>query len=165
MGLKNKWPPLGIALGAGKTDVARLLLEHGADPNGQDDGGWSVLLEAVDKNELEIVRLLLEKGADPNHKEPDGWTAVHMAAWSETPDALRLLLETEGCRTDMATDTLDTPLHEAARKGRTKNVELLLEKGADINAKNAEGKTPLARAKEEGHEETAAVLRRHGGAE
>jgi hypothetical protein len=54
-----------------------------------------------------------------------------------------------------------TPLHYAARGGRNEIAELLISKGADVNAKNDEGKTPLDRAKYK--PETAALLRKHGG--
>lgn len=37
----------------------------------------------------------------------------------------------------------DTPLHDAAANGHFKLVKLLVEKGADIHAKNSKGKTPL----------------------
>ena len=52
-----------------------------------------------------------------------------------------------------------TPLHETARSGRKEVVELLIAKGADVNAKDVDGKTPLNSA--EG--ETADLLRKHGG--
>lgn len=37
----------------------------------------------------------------------------------------------------------DTPLHDAAVNGHVKIAKLLVERGADINAKNSKGKTPL----------------------
>ena len=42
-------------------------------------------------------------------------------------------------------------------------VQLLLAKGADVNAKDREGKTPVDRAQQTGHKELADLLRRHGG--
>jgi len=41
-------------------------------------------------------------------------------------------------------------------------VEVLLAKGADVNAKDKEGKTPLRRALAEGHKFMADLLRKHG---
>lgn len=37
----------------------------------------------------------------------------------------------------------ETPLHDAAMNGHTKLVKLLVEKGADVHAKNSKGKTPI----------------------
>jgi len=55
-----------------------------------------------------------------------------------------------------------TPLHEAAASGCKEIVELLVTKGADVNA-NIGGWTPLHLAVDEGHTEIAELLREHGG--
>jgi ankyrin repeat protein len=55
-----------------------------------------------------------------------------------------------------------TPLHEAAASGHKEIVEVLVTKGADVNA-NIGGWTPLHLAVDEGHTETADLLRNHGG--
>ena len=52
-----------------------------------------------------------------------------------------------------------TPLHDAASMGHKEIVELLLAKGANVNAKNNYGNTPLDLASGE----TANFLRKHGG--
>ena len=51
------------------------------------------------------------------------------------------------------------PLHEAAGWGHKEVVELLIAKGADVNAKDAEGKTPL----DSGTGAISSLLRKHGG--
>ena len=56
-----------------------------------------------------------------------------------------------------------TPLHETARSGRKEVVELLIANGADVNAKNRNGDTPLDSAIKDKHTETADILRKHGG--
>jgi ankyrin repeat protein len=52
-----------------------------------------------------------------------------------------------------------TPLHEAASWGQKGNIELLIANGANVNAKDEVGKTPLDSATSE----TADLLRKHGG--
>ena len=52
-------------------------------------------------------------------------------------------------------------LHEAAYWDHKEIAELLITKGADVNAKTKRGETPLDQAKR--HPETAALLRKHGG--
>ena len=66
-----------------------------------------------------------------------------------------------------------TPLHAAARKGLKKVVELLIHEGADVNAKDDDGDTPLDLALsaweddspevKAAKKETADLLRKHGG--
>ena len=56
-----------------------------------------------------------------------------------------------------------TPLHFAAFPGQKEIAELLIAKGADVNAKIEDGKTPLDLAIHLKRTETAALLRKHGG--
>lgn len=55
---------------------------------------------------------------------------------------------------------LSTPLHLAVKKNLTEETELLLAAKADVNAKDAEGKTPFDYAEGEVKE----LLKKHGGA-
>ncbi|SVC90659.1 uncharacterized protein METZ01_LOCUS343513, partial [marine metagenome] len=56
-----------------------------------------------------------------------------------------------------------TPLHFAAFRGRKEVAELLINEGADVNAKNQAGATPLDKAIEKNRDETVNLLRKHGG--
>ena len=57
----------------------------------------------------------------------------------------------------------ETPLHEVAGVGRVEFAILLLEHGADINARGDEGKTPLTVALDNKQTEMADFLRSRGG--
>lgn len=66
--------PLGAAAQAGKATTLRLLLEHGADPNGCDPDHFAytpLKVAAGRSRAAECVRLLLEYGADPDHAWPN----------------------------------------------------------------------------------------------
>ena len=56
-----------------------------------------------------------------------------------------------------------TPLHIAANKSHKETIELLIAKGADVNAKDKSGNTPLYTAVRRKRTKTAALLRKHGG--
>jgi tetratricopeptide (TPR) repeat protein len=54
-------------------------------------------------------------------------------------------------------------LHEAATRGNTDVAKLLIEKGADVNAKDYHNYTPAVVAEENKHPELAAMIRKQGG--
>jgi len=56
-----------------------------------------------------------------------------------------------------------TPLHPAVGGGYKEIVELLIAKGADVNAKYVDGETPLDAAEQERHTGIANLLRKHSG--
>ncbi len=55
------------------------------------------------------------------------------------------------------------PLHLAVAKGHKEIAELLIAKGADVNAKDEDGETPLDATSVFNKTETADLLRKHGG--
>ena len=56
-----------------------------------------------------------------------------------------------------------TPLHDACSEGHKEIVELLISKGAVLNAKDQDGKTPLDKAEHQERTKIADLLRKHGG--
>lgn len=86
--------PLIAALqGKNSTEVALLLLEHGADPNSTDDMEMSALGYAVHHDDLVVGRRLLELGADPTWPDREGPVFIERAIWNQNHAMVALLLE------------------------------------------------------------------------
>ena len=76
----------------GHFDVAKLLLEHGADTETCNDNGQTPIAGAAYKGDLPMVRLLLEHGAHVEGMAPDGKTALMFAAMFNRTEVVSLLL-------------------------------------------------------------------------
>lgn len=129
-------------------DVARTLLEAGADPNARDDHAQTPLLRALpygkddaeqEQRALEIIDLLRSAGAKAPSDVKDARAAVFRMG---SPRLYQELLDA-GAPID-ARDAIDaTPLHRAAANGDGPIAELLLTRGAEVNALDGLGRTPL----------------------
>jgi ankyrin repeat protein len=134
--------------------------------------------------EVVMTKDLLAAGADPNMAAKDGTTPLMLAAGIRLdlgglrPDSEESSASDDGRHaTELATalldagadakavnDAGDTALHGAAAKGWRSLIELLVKRGADVNAKNKRGQTPLAVVPRPhpGGQNTADVLRSLG---
>jgi ankyrin repeat protein len=79
--------PLHSAAAGRHGEIVRLLLEHGADPNARQDGGFTPLHAAAQNDDRESVEALLAAGADPALVSDDGKRPADLAG-----EAVRELL-------------------------------------------------------------------------
>ncbi|CAB0028972.1 unnamed protein product [Trichogramma brassicae] len=97
-----------------------------------------------------LARLLLRRGADPSLANAEGSTPLHLACTNhdDDVDSLRILFEirdesNQEARIDARDNEGNTPLFLALCHSNGRSAEFLLSRGADPNAANDEGRTPL----------------------
>jgi uncharacterized protein len=149
-----------VSLCAYHGDVAAIkhLLAHGAK---LETIGARPLFNAAFFGHHRLCQFLIEQGYDPNVTEPDtGETALHAATSKlerESHDETLRVLLAAGANPNAATtpgvitsclmrDCLtkgETPLHRAAAFGNNVSIKLLLDAGAVIDGKDANGETAL----------------------
>lgn len=126
--------PLRLAIRNRHADVARILLEHGADPNKRYFFGSEINL--VSPLDLEFLRLLLTFGAHPETRDRAGLTPLMKAArLPQGMDSVLLLLSFGADVNAMTDERHDyrTVLHYAVLSGNLETVNLLLKQGARVN--------------------------------
>ncbi|KNG86706.1 putative ankyrin repeat domain [Aspergillus nomiae NRRL 13137] len=108
------------------------------------------------------VEALLQKGANIECKSEDGCTALAYAARMEHDDVLMLLFEKGSDQKFKGTEYDQEQLLIAAEVGYSGFVNLLLERGTDLECKDYNNNTPLGIAACKGHENVARLLLEKG---
>lgn len=166
----------------------RLLVDRGADVNARSDEGRTALaIAAAQRTPLAVLQVLLDRGARPNDATRSGdFSTLALAARTANVDAMALLIDRgakepgagavywaflttcDSC-IDLALKViskqgLDAALSQMVRRDDPAAVRLLLERGADANARDARGNTALigAAASEFVRPDTVALLLSHG---
>jgi ankyrin repeat protein len=151
---------LYVAAEKNQIDKINFLLDNGADVNIRNERGATPLNAACDKNALVAVQLLIDRGADVNTRTNRGNTPLSCAASGKGCTLVNTYaFNTTYDFTNVAEILLDNgadvnllnPLLIAARAGNVKMVQLLLAKGANINATDAEGRNVLQIAEQQGY--------------
>ena len=154
---------LSKAAQEGYQSIVELLLDKSADVNGQDHDGRTALDLAALMGFRSVVELLLENGADVNARDPFGDAALPILVHLDDASMLEFLLR-HGADVD-ARRRYDgaTALHVAAMWGQKSNVQLLIDAGADLEAKASYEDRQLTAsgiAKEKGHMDVFEILQK-----
>ncbi|MDQ2641615.1 MAG: ankyrin repeat domain-containing protein [Pseudomonadota bacterium] len=150
---------LVYAARAGSIEAARVLLDGGADVNQVTRYGWSPLLAATQNQNYQMAKFLIERGANVNLANKGGWTPLYLATDNRN---------IEGGDYPTRTADMDSLAF----------IKLLLDKGADVNARitestetrtvftnqwlNEDGATAFLRAAQSGDIELLKLLLAHG---
>jgi ankyrin repeat protein len=159
-GIQNS--PLSEACRCGHTEVAKILIEHGAKIRGfhlitasgignadlvnllldAEFGiidswyvlGGMALYCAVIFNSVDVVGVLLSRGVDPNIKEIDGKSVLYVAIDKRRIEIAKLLIEDGRTKLNHTNAVCNrTAIQLASEHGLKEIVEVLLQKGADPN--------------------------------
>ena len=117
--------------------VAKLLLDKGADPNSPDERGRTLLMIAAQDGWQDVAGELIAKGANLNARDKTSreLTALDYAIGNGRLGLVKLLLD-KGANPNSSDESGRTPLMIAAQNGWQDTTEQLIAKGADVNAKD-----------------------------
>ena len=139
--------------------LVEALLDAGADPN---DG--VTLPMAASAGDIPVLEALRAHGANVDQAwATDGATSLYaILNWSRTSEGVLWLLEHGADPNAVFAENGETPLHVAARAWDVPLVEAMVARGADIEKRRADGRTPYAVAELNGNRAVADWLRAHG---
>ncbi|XP_051543788.1 ankyrin repeat and SOCS box protein 15-like isoform X1 [Myxocyprinus asiaticus] len=123
--------PMGIAAEYGHADILAILIQNGGDVTAQASNGDSVLYDAAGSGNLDCIDLLLQHGASPNVASLCSQLPIHRAAYEGHYLALRTFIPITTKRAIRLSGM--SPVHSAADGGHVDCLELLIEKGFDVN--------------------------------
>jgi len=164
-------PPMFKAGDLDSLDLAAHLLAHGADPNTRSTTktarrtpgdqnyaelqGATPFFLAAKAGDVPMMRLLLSAHADSTIPSDDHTSPLMVASgvgcvpgqWIEPERdilaAVKILVDELKADVNVANDRHETPLHGAVCRGADFVVQYLADRGANLDAKDVEGKTPL----------------------
>lgn len=131
-------------------EMVRLLLAYRADVQESDPHGERIT--ALAKDNVEIVRMLAQAGAELGLRQ--------VVLLGDVSEAKHLLLSREGAR--LGHHALGELLSVACAQGHYSMAQLLIDAGADVQARSSDGFTPLLAAVRGGQTKLARLLLERG---
>jgi len=162
---RNRFGETGLHLAAKKGNMASVLQLFPALCKLNDSNGRSVLHLAVLHNQIDVTLKLIELGLDPFATTSEGENIFHFCSEKGHTNLLQELIKTtknrDGFYNAMEQQDSDgkTPLHKAVwHLPKPEIVQMLLQAGSNVNARNHFDYTPLHWAAKHNHLESAKLL-------
>jgi ankyrin repeat protein len=139
----------------GQAEIVDKLLEQKANVDVQGYNGLTALMLAAENNQLSIVKALLAKNADPNLQDNSGWTALMKAVYQGNTDCVVAIA-------DRSRQEVNRGLLVAALMDHKDTAKALLDRGAEIDTRADDGRTPLMLAASKGFADLVSFFLQEG---
>jgi hypothetical protein len=162
----NEYRPIRFVAAAimGNTRELQEFLSLGVDVNCVGELEISALIGAAMHDRIDTMRFLLEHGANINQCDYAGWTPLHASIESGAFEAACWLIR-YGANVTIQDKEGNTPMNRVSRfddRRAAQLVDLLVQRGGNVNAADYNGNTALMMAALQGHKRTVGRLLRYG---
>jgi len=150
-----------IAAKSGDPERVKQLLSRGIAVNATDENLRTALHYASEEGHMQIVKILASHWANFNHVDRFGRTALHATFQRSTNKHLRCLLKffvSKGLSPSLKDASGNSILHIASVSGNKRGIQLSVELGINIHARNSRGETPIISAGTKCRDEAALQL-------
>ena len=139
---KDGTPALHWVVRVDDLEMASLLIKAGADVKAPNRYQFTPLYLACYNGNAAMIKLLLAAGADPNFADPTGETPLMTASAVGDLESVRTLLDSGAMVNGSEPGFQQTALMYAVRNNHLQIVQLLVSRGANVNARTRIGPTP-----------------------
>ncbi|XP_071476528.1 uncharacterized protein [Diadema antillarum] len=157
--------PLHLACIMQNSDIIRLLVEAGANPNEADRNGQTAAHHACKNGSAGCLGAILrysQVDVNLNIRNYEGYTPLHLAAMIGNPTLVTMLLEKGADLNSKDSKNGWTPLFHAVTNQDTKLVHKMLSSGAEVNVQSYSGNTVLHVATGRGYTDIVKILVHYG---
>ncbi|XP_068122488.1 ankyrin repeat domain-containing protein 53 [Hyperolius riggenbachi] len=135
------------AASIGNVEWLRLCLQAAGSLMEEDENGFTALHMAALHGRLQCLKFLIEDHKmDVDLPSRSGWRALHLVLnqknGKRAKECLLYLLQ-HGDNINVQSESKSTPLHQAAREGLEECLGILVKNGANVHAKDSEGRQPI----------------------
>ena len=142
--------------------IAQILLDNGANTRALDGKGNTLLHDAAKMGCVFVIRYLLARGVDPNIKNDNEESPLHVGSMNGHRSVTHLLLAKESIEMSGKDKNGRTPLHYAAALGHYAIARELVTNGTDIDADDAQLRTPMYESMSNNHTRISQYLESRG---
>ncbi|KAK2753368.1 hypothetical protein FQN55_003497 [Onygenales sp. PD_40] len=157
-----RWCGLHLAAYYNKASTVVALLDKGVDTAAPTWDGKTALHIAAERGNTNVVEVLVEYGADPHAStivyRRHTHSSIHPFDNPIRPASSLGFRNAGGGYESIQEEDSEAVIHFAASSGSENTVKLMLEYGADVNARTSQGSTPLHKALEAGKEGIVELL-------
>ncbi|MBF8999683.1 ankyrin repeat domain-containing protein [Vibrio sp. NFV-1] len=136
-------PMLEVAQAVNSQDIEKIkqLASQLDDINARGEHGVTLLVYAVIANKLDAIKVLMELGSDPSIDIPEQGNAGYISMWHPDAKALEVLLQS-GMDPNLNEEG-DPLIFHSHNIDESNSLPVLVQYGADVNALNEKGETPI----------------------
>lgn len=141
----NEYTPLSLALRFENKQAIKLLLDNGADINGRDLGGKTLIMEALKNKNENLVNFLIENKAGLNYEDFNGKSVYQYAYESGDLGVIKSIDPEFKNLHNISSNNTDN-LMLLSKRADSKTLDYFIKKGLDVNSVNANGENSLSLA-------------------